>query len=145
MYLSVGIIFDLILMALFLFAVMRGWHMGFAYQAARLAALAASGIVAYALAAAVGIPFLAGLFFIIAMALFLQVMRLVKIVDKIPVLGALDRAGGAVAGFFAAFVIFCVFFYILDIAVPEEVWNGWGLTRAEVDGTYLLKVFLKRD
>ena len=83
-----------------------------------------------------------GLVFI-TFVLFLQVVKIVKIVDWIPVVGTLDRAGGAVAGFFFAFLACFFLFRFLYMAVPQEVWDGWGLTQAAVGRTYLLQAFLR--
>lgn len=117
--------------------------MGLAFQAARLMVLAAAGVSSYIMANVVGIPLLSGLFFFIAFVLFLQVVKIVKIVDRIPVIGTLDRAGGAIAGFIFAFLACYLLFGFLHMAVPRDVWNGWGLTQDVVDRTYLLQAFLR--
>lgn len=143
MDLSTENIIDLVLAAFFLCMIARGWYMGLVFQAARLAALAAAGIFSYVMANVAGIPLLSGLFFFITFVLFLQVVKIVKIVDWIPVVGTLDRAGGAVAGFFFAFLACFFLFRFLHMAVPQEVWDGWGLSQAAVGRTYLLQAFLR--
>ncbi len=143
MELSTENIIDLIMAAFFLCMIARGWFMGLAFQAARLAALAGAGIISFIMANVVGIPLLSGLFFFITFVLFLQVVKVVKIVDQIPLIGTLDKAGGALAGFFFAFLACYFLFHFLSMAVPQEVWNQWGLTRASVGKSYLLQAFLR--
>jgi len=143
MNLSTGNIIDLVLAAFFLCMMARGWYMGLAFQAARLAVLAIAGILSYIMANVAGIPLLSGLFFFITFVLFLQVVKIVKIVDWIPVVGTLDKAGGAMAGFFFAFLACYFLFRFLHMAVPQQTWNDWGLTQAAVGRTYLLQAFLR--
>ena len=143
MDLSIENILDLVLAALFLCMIARGWYMGLAFQVARLVVLAVSGILSHIMANVAGIPLLSGLFFFITFVLFLQVVKIVKIVDWIPVIGTLDKAGGAAAGFFFAFLACYFLFHFLNMAVPQEIWNDWGLTQAAVNRTYLLQAFLR--
>lgn len=143
MYLSVGNVMDIVLAVFFLLVVVRGWYMGLAFQVARLVVLVLAGIISHILANVVGVPLLSGLFFIITFVVFLQAAKFVKIVDWIPVIGTLDKAGGAVAGFFFAFLVCYLLFHFLYMAIPQEVWNNWDLTKAEVAKTYLLQVFLR--
>lgn len=143
MYLSVGSIADIVLAIFFIVETLQGRNMGLALQAARLVVLFASLIAAQILSGIVGIPVTAGFFFVIVFAIFWKVAKLVKIVDWIPVVGTLDKFGGAVAGFCTAFLICYFLFFFLGTVIPQQVWDGWGLTKEVVDKTYLLQAFLR--
>lgn len=144
MYVTVGSVLDILLAVLFLVALVRGWLIGLALTAAHLAVVVASVFAAWLLSGIVGIPMLSGVFFAIAFAVFWQVAKLVKLVDLIPVIGKLDRLGGAVAGFLIVFVVCCVVFAFLDKVIPGKIWDSWGLTKEAVEKTYILQAFLRR-
>lgn len=141
MSLTVVNLMDIVLAVFFLFMAARGFRMGLAFQAARLAVLIAAGVVSLILVNITGIPLLFGLFFLIAFVIFLQVVKVVKIVDCIPVIGALDRAGGALAGFLFAFLVSYFLFHFLHEGIPQAVWREWGITKATVNQSYLLQAF----
>lgn len=143
MELSAGNLFDIVLAAFFVLVIIRGWYVGLALQVAHLAVLLASAIVAKVFADIAGIPVLAGVVFLIAFVLLWRAVKLVKIVDWIPVVGGLDRLGGAVVGFGLAFLVCLVLFSFLGAALPVKTWNEWGLTREMIDKTYILRVFLQ--
>lgn len=143
MYLSVGNIADIVLAIFFIIEILHGRQLGLALQAARLVVLLASLLASQILSGIVGIPMSTGFFFVIAFTIFWKVAKLVKIVDWIPVVGTLDRLGGAVVGFCMAFLICYTLFQILGTIVPQKVWNEWGLTKEVVDKTYLLQAFLR--
>lgn len=143
MYLSVGNIADIVLAIFFIIEILQGRNMGLALQAARLVVLFVSLVAAQVLSGIVGIPMSAGVFFVIAFAVFWKIAKIVKIVDWIPVVGTLDKFGGAVAGFCTAFLVCYFLFFFLGTVIPQRVWNGWGLTQEVVDKTYLLQAFLR--
>ena len=144
MAVSAGTVLDLLLAALFLLAVVRGWQEGLALKAAHLAVAAASVFAAWLLADLLKAPALSAVFFAVALAVFWRAAKLVKLVDLIPVVGGLDRAGGALAGFFTLFLLCCVLFSFLEKVIPGPVWDGWGLTGEAVGKTYILRAFLRR-
>lgn len=143
MYLSVGNIADIVLAIFFIVETLQGRNMGLALQAARLVVLFVSLIVSQILSGIVGIPVSAGFFFVIVFAVCWKIAKLVKIVDWIPVVGTLDKLGGAIAGFFTAFLICYFLFFLLGTVIPQQVWDKWGLTKEVVDKTYLLQAFLR--
>lgn len=141
MYLTVGNILDIILAVFFLLAVIRGWYIGLAMRVAHLAVVIASVVVAYVLAHMLGVMPLFGMFFIIAVVILNQVAKVVKVVEWIPVVGTLNKAGGAILGFVLAFVVCYVLFRFLFETIPQEIWNQWGLTEEVIAKTYLLQAF----
>jgi len=143
MYLTVGSIADIALAIFFIIEILQGRNMGLALQAARLAVLFASLLVSQILSGMVGIPMSAVFFFVIVFAVFWKIAKLIKIVDWIPVVGTMDRIGGAIAGFCTAFLICYFLFHFLGAVIPQRVWNEWGLTKEVVDKTYLLQAFLR--
>lgn len=141
MYLTVGNILDIILAVFFLLAVIRGWYIGLVMRVAHLAVVIVSVAVAYALAHMIGVMPLFGIFFIIAVVILNQVVKVVKLVEWIPVVGTLNKAGGAVLGFVLAFVVCYILFHFLFETIPQEVWEQWGLTKEVIAKTYLLQAF----
>lgn len=144
MFFRDGNIIDLVLAVIFLLIVIRGWHIGLVMCAAQLAVFIASGVIASVLVKTTGIIPLYGVFFLIAAAALGKAVQVLKIVDWIPVVGFLNRAGGAFIGFITAFFVFHILLGFLFQAVPQEFWERWGLTQEVIDRTYLLKAFLGR-
>lgn len=141
--LTVGNIWDIVLAVFFLIFIIRGYCAGLVLQVAHLAVLFASVVVAKVLANMVGIPPLSVLFFVVALVVFWQVAKLVKIVDLIPLVGTMDKLCGALAGFCIAFLICYFVLGFLDDVIAQKMWNEWGLTKKMVKETYLLKAFLR--
>lgn len=144
MYLRDGNIIDIVLAVVFLLIVIRGWHIGLVMCAAQLAVFIASGIIASVLVRMTGIIPLYGVFFLISAAVLGKAVQVLKIVDWIPVVGFLNRAGGAFIGFITAFLIFHILFGFLFRVVPQEFWEQCGLTQEVIAKTHLLKAFLNR-
>lgn len=142
MYLTAANIIDIVLAVFFLLAVVRGWYTGLAMQAAHLAVLLASIAIAYILSHMLGIIPLFGVFFIIAMAILNQAVKAVKIVSWIPVVGTINKAGGAAVGFLIAFFACFLLLRFLFGTVPQELWQRMGLWQEAIDRTYLLKAFI---
>ncbi len=79
--------------------------------------------------------------FIAALILLRRVIFLLGLIDHIPVIGKLNKAGGAVLGFLIASVaIFIVCSLIFELA-PKEALKGLGLSKKVIADTYLLKIF----
>lgn len=141
--LTAGNIWDIALAIFFLVCIIRGYCTGLVLQAAHLAVVFVSVVVAGLLSSAVGIPLLSGVFFIPALFVFWQVVKIVKIVDFIPFVGTLDKLCGALAGFAIAFLL-CFFLigFLYDV-ISGDIWNEWGLTPKNIKETYFLQIFLK--
>ena len=74
--------------------------------------------------------------------IFRKLIKVLKIVDHIPVIGFLNKAGGAVAGFLVDFIIIYVICSFLFTIVPAAVWTEIGLTGAVIKNTILLSIFV---
>lgn len=95
-------------------------------------------------AAAEGIAY-SVLFFIAFFVLELVLMHLVnvlKVVDHIPVVGKINKLGGAVVGFFWVFLILLLLGNVFFTYIPKEVQHQMGFTRKAVKETVLLNVFV---
>ena len=141
--LTVGNIWEIVLAVFFLVLIIRGYCTGLVLQVAHLAVLFASVVVSKVLANMVGIPPLSVVFFVVALVVFWQVAKLIKIVDLIPIVGTLDKLCGALAGFCIAYLICYFLLGFLDDVIAQRVWNDWGLTKKMVKETYLLQLFLR--
>lgn len=82
------------------------------------------------------------LFFAIALILLHRLVRGLKIVDYIPVVGTLNKAAGALVGFLADFIILFILGRILFGVVPMDAWAQIGLTREMIESSYLLCAFV---
>jgi hypothetical protein len=73
---------------------------------------------------------------------FANVIRTLKLVDRLPIIGRLDKLGGAVLGFFWVFLL-CLFLgNIFFTYVPEGLRHLWGFTDRAVENTVLLNAFV---
>lgn len=144
MYLRYENIIDIVLAVLFLLIVIRGWHVGLVMCIAHIAVLIASAVIASAFVKTTGIIPLYGVFFIAAAAVLGKVVQVLKVVEWIPLVGIVNKAGGAFAGFIGAFLVFHILFGFLFRTVPQELWEQWGLTQEIIDKTYLFKAFINR-
>ena len=79
--------------------------------------------------------------FIIAAIILGHLAGVFKIASHLPVIGRLDRLGGAVAGFIISFIIIYLLSCIFFALVPKETLDGWGLTEKAVKNSLLLKAF----
>ena len=94
--------------------------------------LAAQGIAYYLLYAIV---------FTIAMVILGRLIGLFHIVDHIPVIGKINKAGGAIVGFLITFIILYVVGNALFTLLPQTMLDGWGFTKEAIAKTYLLQIF----
>lgn len=138
-----GTVFDIVLAAYLLLSIVRGWYVGLALKAAHLAAFIAAGIGAQVLAKLVGILPLYGVFFVVLLFVLYHLVKVVDVVNWLPIVGTVNRLGGAVLGFVTAFLWCYLIFSFLGAVVPQHVWSQWGLTRSVIANTYLLQIFLK--
>lgn len=142
--LTAGNIWDIVLAVFFLLCIIRGYCSGLVLQAAHLAVVFLSVAAAKVLSNMAGVPFLSGVFFVIALFVFWQVVKLVKIVDFIPLVGTLDKLCGALAGFLIAFLLCFFLIGFLGDVISQKMWNEWGLSQKAIKETYLLRIFLCR-
>ena len=80
-------------------------------------------------------------FFVILIILY-QLIKVLHIVDYIPVIGKVNKLGGAVAGFLLEFLFLFMICAILSGVVPQTVLDQWGLTKDVISHTYLLQAFM---
>jgi hypothetical protein len=142
MILTVGNVCDIVLAVFFLLEIVRGWYVGLAMRVAHIAVVIASAVLAYAAARAIGRMPLYGVFFVICVVALNQLAKVVRLVDWIPVIGTINKAGGAVLGFVLAFVVCTILFGFACAVIPAEWWRQWGLTQEVIDNTYLLQAFM---
>lgn len=84
-------------------------------------------------------------FCIALFVLELILLRLVngfKLVDCIPVVGKLNKLGGAVAGFLWVFLLCLVLGNVFFTYIPKEMQHRMGFTEQAVQETVLLSVFV---
>lgn len=83
-----------------------------------------------------------GVIFVVALVVLHRVVGVLKLVDYIPVVGALNKFGGAVIGFVAEFVFFFILGRILFGLIPMESWAQIGLAGEMIEKSYLLQAFV---
>lgn len=79
--------------------------------------------------------------FTIIMVILGRLIRLLHIVDHIPVIGKINKAGGAMAGFLITFIILYVVGNAFFVLIPQTVLDGWGFTKEAIEKTYVLQIF----
>lgn len=169
---EIGTIIDIVLAVIFLVSLVSGWHQGLVMKAASLIVVFASYVLAGILSKLIspyvaqmisknispdiGIvknsvtditeAFLYTIIFMIVFFIvrfiFRKLIKVLKIVDHIPVIGFVNKAGGAVAGFLVDFTIIYVVCSFLFTIVPAEAWAEIGLTKSVIKHTILLSVFV---
>jgi len=83
-----------------------------------------------------------GVIFVVALIVLRHIVGVLKLVDYIPVVGTLNKFGGAVIGFVAEFIFFFILGRILFGLIPMESWVQMGLTGEMIEGSYLLQAFV---
>lgn len=86
--------------------------------------------------------FLYAIVFIIAMIVLSQAIKVVKIVDHIPVIGLINKIGGAIIGFFIEFIVFYIICAFVFHLTPQATLDSWGFTREAIEKTYVLQAFV---
>lgn len=91
-----------------------------------------------------GIAYSVVFFVVFALLEFIlfRVVHALKLIDHVPVLGRLNRLGGAVLGFFWVFLLCLLLGNVFFTYVPKELQHQWGFTKTEVQNTVLLNVFV---
>lgn len=82
------------------------------------------------------------LLFFVLQVFFLLLIRMLKMVDRIPVVGKLDKLGGAVFGFLWVFILCLLLGNVFFTYVPRSVQKQMGLGKRAVENTVLLNVFV---
>ena len=72
---------------------------------------------------------------------FLLLVSALRLVDHVPVLGKLNKLGGAVLGFFWMFLLCLLLGNVFFTYVPKELRHQWGFTKKAVQNTVLMCVF----
>ncbi len=169
---EIGTIIDIVLACIFCVSLVSGWHQGLVMKVASLIVAGVSYILAGILSKTIspyaaseiaknvsknaGIlkngvvnvteAFLYTVIFMIVFFViryvFRKLIKVLKIVDHIPLIGFLNRVGGAIAGFLVDFIIIYVICSFLFTIVPASAWTEIGLTRAVIKNTILLSVFV---
>ena len=83
-----------------------------------------------------------GIIFAVADIVLHHIVGMLKLVDYIPVVGTLNKLGGAVAGFLVEVIFFFILGRVLFSLIPMESWAQMGLTREMIDASYLLRAFV---
>lgn len=86
--------------------------------------------------------FLYAIIFIIAMIILSQAIKVLKIVDHIPVIGLVNKLGGAVIGFFIEFIVFYIICAFIFNLTPQTTLDSWGFTKEAIEKTYVLQAFV---
>ena len=64
-----------------------------------------------------------------------------EFMQNIPVIGKINKAGGAIVGFLITFIILYVVGNALFTLLPQTMLDGWGFTKEAIAKTYLLQIF----
>ena len=82
-------------------------------------------------------------FFVIQIVL-MQVIKVLKIVDYIPVVGKVNKLGGAIAGFIWMFVVVLLVSNVFFTYVPKEARKELGITKKAAKETVLFQAFVPK-
>ena len=80
--------------------------------------------------------------FFVAILVFNLVVQLLKIVDRIPVVGTLNKCGGALLGLVTEFIIIYIICAFLFTLIPQSSFDKIGLTKEIIMETKLLQFFV---
>lgn len=78
---------------------------------------------------------------IVALLVFNFAVQLLKIVDRIPVVGTLNKFGGALLGLVTEFIVIYILFAVVFTLVPQSTFDKIGLTKEIIRETKLLQFF----
>lgn len=130
-----GTLFQDVVGAIFVQPFLKGHENGiFAVQIVK------NGLKAFSSSLAYDLIFL--IVFIIAILVFSFVVQLLKIVDRIPVVGTLNKCGGALLGLVTEFIIIYIICTVLFSLVPQSTFDKIGLTKDIIRETKLLQFFV---
>ena len=137
---------DILTAIILLVAVLSGLATGLVVKLGQIMAVIGSYVIAAVLASYVGlgreIDFVVA--FIVLSIICRYLVQVLRLVDKLPVVGTLDKFGGAVVGFVVAFVVLYFVINLFFDIVPQSTLDGMGWTKEAVQKTMFIKGFLKR-
>lgn len=79
--------------------------------------------------------------FVVLQFLLFRVIKALKLVDYVPVVGKLNKLGGALLGFLWVFLLCFLIGNVFFTYVPKQVQKEWGFTNKAVERTVLLQSF----
>ena len=82
--------------------------------------------------------------FFIALLIFNHLVHILKIVDRIPVVGTLNKFGGALIGFVTEFILVYIICAVFFTFAPQSALDSIGLTQAVIRETSLLQFFIRQ-
>lgn len=145
MGLSIITVCDIMIAVLLIASVIHGLYVGLVLKLGQIAAVISAFVVAKIFAESAGshydLAFLVA--FIVLSVVFRRVVTVLKLVDKLPVIGPLDRIGGGICGFLIAFVLVYLLVNLVFGMVSQQVLDSWGLTEEAVRHSTLLSSFLR--
>lgn len=169
---EISTIIDIVIAVLFLVSILNGWYQGLIMKVASLMVVIVSYIIAGVLSKILSpyiakvlsdqispdvlivknslktvseafsyTVVFAVMFFLIGLV-FRKLIKILKIVDHIPVIGFVNRLGGAIVGFLVTFIMIYIIIDILFTILPQPELNAIGLTKKVIDDTVFLSVFV---
>lgn len=134
---------DILTAIILLVAVLSGLATGLVVKLGQIVAVIGSYVIAAVLASYVGlgreIVFVVA--FIVLSIICRYLVQVLRLVDKLPVVGTLDKFGGAVVGFVVAFIVLYFVINLFFDIVPQSTLDGMGWTKEAVQKTCSLKAF----
>lgn len=136
---------DILVIIILGVAIISGLTAGLVLKVGQVAAVIAAYVLANLFASQAGMA--KEIVFIIAFAVLSMVFRYVvlilKLVDKIPVIGTLDKIGGAILSFVVAFIVVYFAVNLLFHGVPQSILDSWGWTTEAVRKTMFISALLQ--
>lgn len=136
---------DIAIAVILIGAALFGYMTGLVMEIAHLFCVAAAYIAAVAVVKLFSLQVASlvifQIVFFIVYRLLRQLVKLLKIVDHIPVIGPINHIGGAIAGFLVNFIIIYIVCSIFFGIVPQEFLDNLGLTKSAIEGSLLLQAF----
>lgn len=134
---------DLVIAVWLILAVISGAVQGLILKLGQVAAMIAAYVIATILVAGTGgyfgIAFL--VCYLVLSIIFRCAVQILNLVDRIPVIGALNHIAGAVCGFLVAFLLIYLLVSLVLGLVPQEALDQVGLTETAVKHSLLLGAF----
>ena len=131
---------DILTAIILLVAVLSGLATGLVVKLGQIVAVIGSYVIAAVLASYVGLG--REIVFVVAFIVLSIICR--YLVQVLPVVGTLDKFGGAVVGFVVAFIVLYFVINLFFDIVPQSTLDGMGWTKEAVQKTMFIKGFLKR-
>lgn len=80
--------------------------------------------------------------FILVIVLLYQLIKVLHIVDYVPVVGKINKAGGAIVGFLVEFMFFYIICTVVFNVLPQDTLQQWGLSESVISHTFILQAFV---